>query len=63
MLYQVYRGEYGTNQEIATLLGSITFSNSIEVAKIYAKYPQISSKIYYANIIINHPWINNNDPL
>ena len=60
-MYQVYRGEYGTNQHISTLLGSITFSNSIDVAKKYAKYPSPMSKIYYATIKIINPWINNKD--
>lgn len=58
-MYQVYRGEYGLNEQISTLLGSITFTNSIDVAKKYAKYPNPVSRIYYATIKILNPWINN----
>lgn len=58
--YEVYRGEFGSNTEISSLLGSLTFTDKIEVAQSYANqgdYP----KIYSVVIKIDNPWINTDE--
>lgn len=65
----VYRGEHGVRNDelIQTRLGSISFSESIEKAEVYALEPNVRNdvvtnpRVIQANIVIGNPIVNTDD--
>jgi hypothetical protein len=65
----LFRGQYGkgAGRSLQAKVGSITFSEEIEDARLYAKEPNNMDdkaeepKIIHANIKITNPWINSRD--
>lgn len=56
-----YRGEHGSVPNYSSLVGLPTFTNNLEVAKIYAVHPNVSNmsveqpRVHHAKLAFNNP--------